>query len=71
VRIPGWKATLIRYLGGVVPEHRGTFVTQATIERSEELRVDRLGPTVEDLDDYTEPTLPYDPERPESSLGPL
>lgn len=69
--IPDWKARLIRYLGGVVPEPRGTFVSQAEIERSEELRVDRLGPSAEDLDDYTAPTLPHDSERPESSLGPL
>jgi hypothetical protein len=60
---------LIRRLGGVVPE-RKTFVVDAEIERSEELRVDRLGPTEDDLaDDDPEWTPPPDAWRPESTLS--
>lgn len=67
-----WREMLIRRLGGVVPE-RQSFVVDADIERSEELRVDRLGPTEDDLiqEDPTwtpPPDAQADPWRPESTL---
>lgn len=69
--MPEWKAKLIRALGGVVPERR-TVVVQADIERTEELRVDRLGPDEDDLDkDEREPFVPDDPWRPSTTLGPI
>lgn len=37
------------WLHGSVPWRRETFMVEAEIVRSEELRVDRLGPTEEDV----------------------
>jgi hypothetical protein len=45
-------------------QRRGTFVMDATMARSEELRVDRLGPSQDDV-------VPHDPERPSRTLGKL
>lgn len=50
----------------VAPRKRqGTFVVEASIERSEELRVDRLGPGVDDIDT----SLPDGEERPRKTLS--
>lgn len=49
-------------------ERHGTFVVDADLNRSEELRVDRLGPGEEDLED---PLPVGDPWRPSRTLGPL
>lgn len=43
-------------------KREGTFVVEAAIERSEELRPDRLGP---DEDDIQDPALPNGAARPE------
>jgi hypothetical protein len=45
---------------------RGSFVVEADIRRSEELRADRLGP---DEDDVVEDKPIVDPDRPLRSLG--
>lgn len=45
---------------------RGSFIVEATIERSEELRVDRLGPTEDDVKDES---IPLGEERPSRTLG--
>jgi hypothetical protein len=47
-------------------ERRGTFVSDAEFHRTEELRVDRLGPSEEDVPDHAPPD---DPWRPQRSLG--
>ena len=70
----GWRARLIRRLGGVVPGEGSSFVVDAHWERSEELRPDRLGPD-EDLIRDEDPTWKpppdavADPWRPRSILG--
>lgn len=72
-----WRARLIRALGGVVPDNpKKTYVEEPGWERAEELRVDRLGPTEDDLrqDDpeWTPPEgLQRDPFAPRRTLGPL
>jgi len=48
-------------IAGVVPP-RGSFVLEANWERAEELRMDRLGPTEEDV------KMPDDSERPAATL---
>lgn len=45
---------------------KGSFVVEASIERSEEMRVDRLGPT---QDDVQIESLPTGEERPTRTLG--
>lgn len=47
------------------PRREGTFVVEAEIHRSEELRPDRLGPEEVDLVDYS---LPLGEERPVKTL---
>jgi len=72
-----WRERLIRALGGVVPEKpRRTHVQDAEWERAEELRVDRLGPSIDDLarerPGWTPPEgLQRDPWAPRRTLGPL
>lgn len=65
-----WRDWLIDRLGGTRP--RGSYVVDAEWERSEELRVDRHGPT-EEMIKREDPTWqpPLDAERPSSTLGPL
>jgi hypothetical protein len=46
-------------------KREGTFVIEADIQRSEELRPDRLGPTEEDIVD---PVLPNGGVRPSRTL---
>ena len=45
---------------------RSSFTIEAHIERSEELRPDRLGPTEDDIQD---PALPNGAVRPSKTLG--
>jgi hypothetical protein len=75
VKRPDW----LRYLGlrraGVSAERAaqalkpGTFVADVEWKRSEELRVDRLGPGPDDVDE-PEP-IRDDPWRPRRTLGPI
>lgn len=69
--IEEWKRRIITRLGGVVPEPKQSFVMEANMERAEELRVDRLGPSEDDLDGEREPFVPDDPWRPATTLGPI
>ena len=57
------REKVIRWLGGK-PEGRGTYVMDSEFHRSEELRVDRLGPDADDLRG-----LPHDPWRPRRTRG--
>jgi hypothetical protein len=66
-----WRQRLIEALGGVVPEEKSTFVVDALIQRSEELRVDRLGPGEDDLDPDGDQPVRIDPWRPVNTLGPM
>jgi len=72
-----WKKRIIRALGGVVRDKpKRTYVEEPSWERVEELRVDRLGPSEDDLraDDptWTPPEgLQRDPWAPRRTLGPL
>jgi len=68
--IPEWKAKLIRALGGVVPG-QATFVVDAQIERTGELRPDRLGPDEAALmgEDREKFVPPVDPWRPSTTLN--
>lgn len=47
----------------------GSFSLEAHIERTEELRVDRLGPTEEQIAEETAWEPPPDPWRPKRTLG--
>ncbi len=70
--IEEWKRRIIVRLGGVVPDEKQTFVMEAQMERAEELRVDRLGPSEDDLVGEREPFVPpNDPWRPATTLGPI
>lgn len=69
--IAEWKKRLIRSLGGVVPGEKSTVIVQAEVERTEELRVDRLGPSEDDLEGERESFANRDPWRPSSTLGPI
>lgn len=69
--IEEWKRRIITRLGGVVPEEKKTFVMDAQMERAEELRVERLGLSEEDLVGEREPFVPADPWRPATTLGPI
>jgi hypothetical protein len=64
IRDPKMAAILVAIVNGapvgVVRDLQRSFVVDATWERSEELRVDRLGPSEEDVQN--------DDERPESTF---
>lgn len=73
--IARWKARLIRRLGGVVPDKpRRTTVQDISWERAEELRVDRLGPSEDDIRNEDPEWVPpeglqRDPWAPRRTLG--
>lgn len=65
IRHPEIAAEIVRLCNaqpdGVVPQRTKSMVVDATWERSEELRVDRLGPEEKDVQNA-------DPDRPSTSL---
>lgn len=65
MRYPQWLVRLV--LGDIQP--RGTFVVDAEIHRTEELRADRLGPDEDLIAEETAWEPPPDPERPRRTLG--
>jgi hypothetical protein len=68
--VRSWREIVVSLLGGELKRSR-SFTTEATIERSEELRPNRLGPTEDMLiQDDPEFTPPPDLWRPKTTLGP-
>ena len=60
------REAVIRWLGGESKSR--TFVMDSEFHRSEELRVDRLGPDEDDLNGQPREAFPYDPWRPRRTL---
>jgi hypothetical protein len=64
-----WRVRRLLGLDRKQPDSRGTYVADVEWKRSEELRVDRLGPGQDDVSDPEK--IRDDPWRPKRTLGPI